>query len=271
MITTFQQRERRDGIVLRQLKIPIPAEDVRQIVALYRDNITDKTRLLLVSHMINITGQLMPVKELVALARERSIPVIVDGAHSFAHLDFRLSDLDCDYFGTSLHKWLFAPHGTGMLYVRRDRIPGLWPMMAAADTQNADIRKFEEIGTHPAANHLAIAEALTFHEGLGPARKQARMIYLRERWMERLYATERARFHTSRQPGFAVGIGNVQLDGLDTLALGGWLWEKHRIFVVAIKHPEFEGLRISPSVYSTLEEVDRFCEAIEQALRDGIA
>jgi selenocysteine lyase/cysteine desulfurase len=271
MITTFQQRERRDRIVLRQLKIPIPAEDVGEILALYLDAITKKTRLILVSHVINITGQLMPVKEIVALARTMGIPVVVDGAHSFAHADFRLSDLGCDYFGTSLHKWLFAPHGTGMLYVRRDKIPGLWPMMAAAETQDADIRKFEEIGTHPAANHLAIAEALTFHESLGAARKQARMIYLRERWMERLYASGRARFHTSRKPGFAVGIGTVQLDGLDTAELAAWLWEKHRIFVVAIKHAEFEGLRISPSVYSTLEEVDRFCEAVEVALRDGIA
>ncbi len=270
MITTFQQRERRDGITLRQLKIPVPAEDVAQILALYLAAITKKTRLILVSHMINITGQVMPVREIVTLARKLEIPVVVDGAHSFAHADFKLSDLGCDYFGTSLHKWLFAPHGTGLLYVKRDKIRGLWPMMAAAETQGDDIRKFEEIGTHPAANHLAIAEALTFHESLGPARKQARMIYLRERWMERLYATKRARFHTSRKPGFAVGIGTVQLEGLDTAALGAWLWEKHKIFVVAIKHPEFEGLRISPSVYSTLEEVDRFCEAIEVALRDGI-
>ncbi|HZW11226.1 MAG TPA: aminotransferase class V-fold PLP-dependent enzyme [Phycisphaerales bacterium] len=270
MITTFQQRARRDGIVLRQVKIPSPAEDTAKILAIYRDSITERTRLLLVSHVINITGQVMPVREIVALARERGVPTVVDGAHSFAHLDFKLPDLGCDYFGTSLHKWLFAPHGTGMLYVRRDRIPGLWPMMAAAQTQDADIRKFEEIGTHPAANHLAIAEALTFHESLGAARKQARMIYLRERWMERLYASGRARLHTSRKPGCAAGIGTVQLEGLDTAELGAWLWEKHRILVVAIKHAEFEGLRISPSVYSTLEEVDRFCGAVEAALRDGI-
>ncbi|MBK7406193.1 MAG: aminotransferase class V-fold PLP-dependent enzyme [Phycisphaerales bacterium] len=271
MINTFKQRERRDGIVLRQCSIPVPVEDPSALLALYLANITKNTKLILVSHMINLTGQMMPVKEICTLARTMNIPVIVDGAHSFAHADFKLTDLKCDYFGTSLHKWLFAPHGTGLLYVKRDKIPGLWPMMAAADTQDSDIRKFEETGTHPAAPILAIAEALTFHESLGAARKQARMIYLRERWMSRLESNPRVRFHTSRKPGFAVGIGNVQIEGLETGALAAWLWEKHRIFVVGIKHPEFEGLRVSPSVYSTLEEVDRFSAAIEEAMRNGIA
>ena len=270
MLTTFDQRARREGIVVRKISIPTPAEDESALVELYRSAITDRTRLILLTHVINLTGQIMPVRRVVAMARERGVPVIVDGAHSFAHLDFQISDLDCDYFGTSLHKWLFAPHGTGLLYVRRDRIEGLWPLMAAKPRQTADIRKFEEIGTHPAANHLAIAEALTFHESLGAARKLARMVYLRERWMERLGRHDRVRFNTSRRPGVAGGLGNIHVEGIDTLALADWLWDRHRVFVVAINHDEFDGLRVSPSVYSTLDEADRFCDCMEQALREGI-
>ena len=204
------------------------------------------------------------------MARKRGVPVIVDGAHTFAHWDFDHRDLDCDYYATSLHKWLFAPHGTGLLYVRKDRIPGLWPMMAAPDRMDDDIRKFEEIGTHPAANYLAIAEALTFHQGVGPARKGARLIYLRDRWAKRLLEHDRVRLHTSLEPGNACGIATVQIDGLDPVDLAGHLWDAHRILVVAIKHPEFEGIRVSPSVYSTIQEVDRFSDIMEKAVRDGL-
>ena len=220
--------------------------------------------------MINLTGQILPVKKVVQMARKKGIPVIIDGAHAFAHFDFTHADLDCDYYATSLHKWLFAPHGTGMLYVRKDKIVGLWPMMAAPDRMDDNIRKFEEIGTHPAANHNAIAEALTFYEGIGPKNKTARLVYLRDRWANRLLQHDRVRLHTSQQPGRACGIANVQVEGIDSAELRDWLWNKYRIIVVAIKHAEFEGLRISPSVYTTLEEIDRFCEAMEVAVKDGI-
>jgi len=270
MLTTFRQRERREGVVLRQFKVPVPAEDPSEVVRLFERNITDRTRVILACHMINLTGQILPIREIAAMARRRGIPVIVDGAHALAHFDFMLSDLGCDYYGVSLHKWLFAPHGTGLLYVRREKIAGLWPMMAAPPEMEGDIRKFEEIGTHPAANFLAIAEALTFHQGLGPKRKEARMVYLRERWMGRLAGLDRVRFHTSRRPGLACGIGTVQVEGIASNELNQWLWDRHRIFTTAIVHEEFEGLRVSPSVYSTLEEVDRFCEAMETAVARGI-
>jgi len=159
MITTFKQRERREGIRLVQFQVPIPAEDPAEIVRLFESHITDRTRVILMCHMINITGQILPVRDVVQMARSHGIPVIVDGAHSFAHFEFTHQDLDCDYYATSLHKWLFAPHGTGMLYVRKDKIADLWPMMAAPEGMDDDIRKYEEIGTHPAANYLAIAEA----------------------------------------------------------------------------------------------------------------
>lgn len=266
MITTFKQRERREGIKLTQFSLPIPAEDADEVVRLFESHITPRTRLILMCHMINITGQILPVKQVVQMARAKGIPVIVDGAHSFEHFDFVLSDLDCDYFATSLHKWLFAPHGTGMLYVRKDKIKDLWPMMAAPDTMDDDIRKYEEIGTHPAANYLAIAEALTFSQGIGPARKEARMVYLRNRWAERLLQHDRIRLHTSLKPGLACGLATVQVDGIDSVELAGHLWKQHRIIVVGIKHDEFEGIRVTPNVYSTIEEIDRFCDAMEAVL-----
>jgi len=271
MLTTFEQRERREGIALTKIAIPVPAESDDEVVRLFEEAITDRTRVILLCHMINLTGQVLPVKRICDVAARRNIPVIVDGAHSFAHLDFKLSDLNCDYFGTSLHKWLFAPHGTGLLYVKRSRIKETWPMMAAAKTQDDDIRKFEEIGTHPAANTLAIAEALTFHEGIGPQRKLARMIYLRDRWAKRLAAQERFKLNTSLKPGLAGGLANVAIEGIPAGQLQSWLWNTHRVFTVAIVHEQFEGIRVSPSVYSTIEEVDRFAELMERAAREGIA
>lgn len=270
MLTTLRQRERRDGIVLKTFPIPIPSEDPAEIVARYRAALTGRTRLILVSQVINITGQVLPVKDIVRLGRERGLPVVVDGAHGFAHFPFTQADLDCDYYATSLHKWLFAPHGTGMLAVRRERIAGLWPMMAAPVEMDTDIRKFEEIGTHPAANFLAIAEAIAFHRGIGAERKAARLTYLRDRWARPLAADRRVRLHTSLKPGFACGVATVELPGVDSAALKAHLWNRHRIFVVAIQHPEFEGIRVTPSVYTTIEEIDRFRAAVEQVLANGL-
>jgi selenocysteine lyase/cysteine desulfurase len=270
MITTFKQRERREGIKLVQFTIPTPCEDPGEIVRRFEAHITPRTRLILVSHMVFLTGQILPAAEVVALGRRRGIPVIVDGAHALAHFDFKISDLDCDYYASSLHKWLFAPHGTGLLYVRKDKIGGLWPLMAAGESQKDDIRKFEEIGTHPAANALAIAEALVFHETIGALRKQERLIELREYWATRLAQHERVRFHTSRKPGLACGIALVELEGIDSEKLATHLFEKHRIFTVAIKHEEFEGIRVSPSVYTLKSELDLFVDAMEDIIRDGL-
>jgi isopenicillin-N epimerase len=271
MLTTFEQRVRREGIVLKTFPIPVPAEDPGEIVRRFEAEITDRTRLILMCHMINITGQILPVREVVAMARERGIPVIVDGAHAFAHFPFTLDDLGCDYYATSLHKWLFAPFGTGFLYVRRDRIPGLWPLMASPERMDGDIRKFEEVGTHPCANYLAIGQALTFHEGVGAERKAARLIHLRDSWARALLEEDRVRLHTSLAPGNAAGIANVTVEGIEPGPLAEWLWERHRIIVTPIGHPDCRGLRISPSVYTTMEEVERFVDAMRRALRNGIA
>lgn len=270
MLTTFRQRERREGIALRQITIPVPCEDPGEVVRRFEAAITPRTKLILMCHMVNITGQILPVREVVAMARARGVPVIVDGAHALAHFDFKISDLDCDYYAVSLHKWLFAPHGTGLLYVRKEKIKGLWPLMAAPAAMDGDIRKFEEIGTHPAANVLAIGEALTFHQGIGPARKEARLRYLRDTWATRLLAHERVRLHTSLRPEFSCGIGTVEIDGVEPLGLADWLWRAHRILTAAIVHDEFRGLRVTPSVHTTMEELDRFGAAMERVIRDGL-
>jgi selenocysteine lyase/cysteine desulfurase len=274
MINTFKQRERREGVVLKQFSIPTPSENPDEIVRLFEENITPRTKLILMSHIINLTGQILPVKRVVQMARAKGIPVIVDGAHSFAHFQFTHEDLDCDYFATSLHKWLLAPIGTGMLYVRRDKIKDLWPMQAGSEAQDENIRKFEEIGTHPAANHLAVAEALSFHQGIGAARKEERLRYLTSYWAERLLAhnhgAERVRLNTSLDSRFSCAIGNIELVGVDTSKLAKHLWDKSRIIVVPINHGEFTGLRVTPNVYTTLEELDRYVEVMEDVLVNGL-
>jgi selenocysteine lyase/cysteine desulfurase len=270
MIWTYQQLERRDGIVLKQFSIPTPSDDPAEIVRRFERNITPRTKVILMCHMINLSGQILPVREVTDMAHTRGIPVIVDGAHSIAHFDFKISDLGCDYFATSLHKWLFAPHGTGMLYVRRDRIADLWPLTAPPAELNADIRKFEEIGTRPVANALAIGDALTFHQGLGSKRKEARLLYLRDYWMDRLGDNERIRWNTSRKPGMACGIANFDIVGIDLPTLNQWLFDEYGIVTHVTEHAEYTGFRITPSVFTTLEELDRFCDAVEEGIRRGI-
>ena len=270
MLTTFRQRERREGIVLREISIPVPAEDPSEIVRRFEAAITPRTRLILMCHVINLTGQILPVREVVAMARRHGIPVIVDGAHALAHFDFQLSDLDCDYYAVSLHKWLFAPHGTGLLYVRRDRIPDLWPLQAADPHLDSDIRKFEQIGTHPAAGYLAIAEALTFHQTIGAQRKEERLRYLRDSWAHPLVQIPGVVLHTSLDPRFSCGFACVEIEGVEPGALTGWLFREYRIIVTPIVHPEFKGIRVSSSVYTTQEELARFVDAMERAARQGI-
>lgn len=270
MLTTLRQRERREGLVLREVRLPPPQADDAEVVARYAEALTPRTRLILVSHVVFLSGRVLPVRDVVRLGRERGIPVVVDGAHAFANLVFRRDDLECDYYGASLHKWLFAPHGTGFLYVRRERIAGLWPLMAAPDRLDDDVRKFEEIGTHPAAGYVAVGEALAFHRALGAERKAARLAWLRDQWFERLAVSGRAQLASVREPGRSCGIATVRFDGLDTSALRGHLWRDHRILTTAIQHADVQGLRVSPSVYTQPEELDRFCSAIERAFERGI-
>lgn len=270
MLTTIRQREQREGIKLNLIKIPIPPKDVNEITAAFERAITPRTRLIQIAHMVNITGQITPVKAVCDMARKHNVEVIVDGAHSFAQFDFRQKDLGCDYFGTSLHKWLYAPKGTGLLYVKRDKIAKIWPLFAADEKQKTDIRKFEEVGTHSAAPRLAIGEALLFHQGIGSKRKEARLRYLSRYWMDKLKDTPKIRFNTSFDPNQMCAIANVQVEGLDQGKIGSYLFARHRIFTTPIVHEEFTGLRITPNLYTTLPELDRFCEVMSSIARNGI-
>jgi selenocysteine lyase/cysteine desulfurase len=270
MLTTLRQRERRDGIVLKTVKIPVPPKDPSEITASYEAGFTPRTRLVLVSHMINLTGQITPVRDICELARRRGVETIVDGAHSFAQFGFKRDDLGCDYFGTSLHKWLHAPKGTGMLYVKKEKIKNIWPLLAAEKSQDADIRKFEETGTRSAAQRLAIGEALLFHQGVGPERKEARLRYLARHWMNQLRGEPNLRFNTSFDDRQSCALSNVHVEGTDPYAVCAYLMSRHKIFATPIVHDEFKGVRVTPSVYTTLKELDRFCEALTTVARKGL-
>jgi isopenicillin-N epimerase len=214
-------------------------------------------------HITNLTGHIFPVRELCALARRRGITTIVDGAHAYAHFPFKIQDFDCDVYGTSLHKWLLAPIGTGFLHVRKERIEKLWALQPPPASLSGNIRKFEEIGTHPAANHNAIAEALVFHHGIGAERKAARLRYLKERWARRLKSQPKFLIHTSLEPALSCAIGTVGIEGVPVATITSRLWEKWRIIATPISHAEYQGVRVTPNVYTTLDEIDIFAGAME--------
>ena len=271
MLTTWDQRVRREGIVLKQVSVQIPPPSQQHIVDQFRAAVTPRTRVIELTHITNLSGQIFPVRDIVAFARPLGIDVLVDGAHAFAHFPFTRDELDCDYYGTSLHKWLLAPIGTGFLYVRKDRQKRLWPLMAAPQSMDENVRKYEEIGTHPAANHNAIGVALAFHQAIGGERKVARLRYLRDRWAKPVTAaSDRCQMLTALNSPHTAGLALVHVEGLDPGKLGSWLMAQHRIVVTGIVHPEFNGLRITPNVYTTTQEVDFFAEKLVEAVRKGI-
>jgi selenocysteine lyase/cysteine desulfurase len=271
MLTSWEQRERRDGIVVKKVSFKVPPPSQKYVFEQFIAAVTPRTKLIELPHITNLTGQILPIRELVEWARPRGIEVLVDGAHAFGHFPFTRDDLGADYYGTSLHKWLLAPIGTGFLYVRKEKIGKLWPLMAAAKAQDNDIRKYEEIGTHPAANHNAISAAMAFHRGIGADRKIARLRYLRDRWAKRLLKeSPRVKILTPLDSKYSGAIGLVSIDGLDFGKLGVWLMTKHRIVNTPILHDEFTGLRITPNVYTTVDEIDVFADKMTEAIRKGI-
>jgi isopenicillin-N epimerase len=272
MQNAWKQRQRRDGVVLKPVKIETPVKSTESYVSQIAAAITPRTRVIEVMHISFMTGYIAPVREIVNLAKPKGIQVFVDGAHAFAHFPFTRDELGADYYGTSLHKWLHAPIGTGFLYVRRDKIKTIWPLMAGSIEQEDNIRKYEEIGTHPAANHNAIAVAIAFHRGIGMERKIARLRYLRDRWAKQiLAASDRAHMITPIGPNASGAIGVFGIDGMDMGALGGWLLSKHNIVTTPMVTDEFKGMRITPNVYTTVDEVDLFAERVIKAMKDGVA
>jgi isopenicillin-N epimerase len=269
MLTAWDQRARRDGIVVRKVSFPLPASDA-DIVSGIRSALTPQTRVIELPHLTNWTGQPMPVAEVIALARPLGIEVFVDGAQSFAHTPVSRDALDCDYFATSLHKWLLAPLGTGFLYVRRSKISGIWPLQAADEEKRADIRKFEEIGTHPAAPHNAITSALLFHRAIGGARKLSRLRTLRDRWVRTLTQDPRVHMRTLLDDPRSGAIALVEIDGLDTAKLAQWLWTRRHIVTSAISFGGVTGIRVTPNIFTTPAEIDAFTSAVRSALDRGL-
>ena len=269
MLTTFQQRERREGIVLKTISFPVPPPSMDDLYQRFERAVTPRTKLILVCHITNRTGQIFPIRKICDMAHARGIPVIVDGAHAFNHFPFKLSDLDCDYYGVSLHKWTCAPIGTGFLYVKKSRIASTWALMAAGERHDSDIRKFEEIGTHPAANHDAISQALVFNENIGIERKAARLRYLRDRWAHRLAANPKAQALHSEDPLQSCGIGFLGFRGVDAGKIHEALWSKYNIVTARMQHQEYDGLRVTPHIYSTVLEIDFFAQTLEKELKSA--
>ena len=269
MLDTWDQRVRRDKVVVHKIAFPVPTTNLAELTDRITRAITPKTRVIHICHITNLTGQLFPVRDIARMARARGIQTIVDGAHAFAHFPFKMSELECDYYGCSLHKWLLAPVGTGFLYVRRENIARLWPLTPAAAAKSDNIRKFEEVGTHPAANHNAIAEALAFHQAIGTERKAARLRYLNDRWAKRVDKVPGVKILNSREANQAWGLFNVSLERVDAPKAYDFLWTKYRIITAAIKRDDYQGLRITPNIYTTLEEVDTLAHALEELARNG--
>ena len=266
MLDMFAQQARRHGIVNRIVSLSNhPASD-EAIVELYERAITPRTRLLMVCHLVNITGQILPVRKICAMAHQHGVPVMVDGAHSFAQLDFKIPDLGCDYFGTSLHKWLGAPLGSGLLHVRKDRVKSLWPLLGDNGYPEYDIRKLNHIGTNPVHTELSIADALAFHQRIGSARKEARLRFLQEYWTRQVRDTKGITLNTPDESSRACAIANVGVDRLAPAELAAALLERYKIWTVAIDAPQagVRGIRITPNLFTTTAELDRLVRALKE-------
>jgi len=302
MLAAWEQRAEREGIVIRKVPIPVPLTDLSDWVDVLAGAMTDRTRLVMICHMVDLTGQILPVRSVCDAAHARGIPVLVDGAQTFGHVPLSRESLQCDFFATSLHKWLMGPQGTGMLFVSREHIPDVWPLMPAEGAGRADIRKFEDYGTRPPAPTLAVAEAAAFHRSLGVDLKAARLRYLRDYWVERVLGAA-GRSGSAVRPGEARRLGpagrmgstvqpdsarrfgraqlltnlesagslaTLQIDGIDPLALRNHLWDVHRIRVRPIDQSGVVGIRVSPSIYTSLADLDRFVGILNPIIENGI-
>jgi selenocysteine lyase/cysteine desulfurase len=264
VINAYRQRELRDGIKLVWINLELPSEDEDYLVKQYVDAFTSKTKVVNITHIINWNGQILPVKKIAKEAHRRGIEGVVDGAHSFAHFDFKVPDLDADYFAASLHKWLYAPIGSGMLYVKKEKIKNLYPLFATSENPlKEDIRKFENLGTRPFFIEQAIGKALEFHEMIGSERKEKRLHYLKNYWMEKIKDLPNVQLNTSMNPRFGCAIGNIGFSGRKPGELDNFLLDKYRVHTVAIEWENIKGIRVTPNVYTTLHNLDVLVEGIK--------
>jgi len=262
MIQAYKQRAMRDGIVYKQISFEFPIEDDAQIVKAYEDAITPKTKLLHVTHVINWVGQVMPVKKICDMAHAKGIEVICDGAHSFGLMDYKIPDLGCDYWGTSLHKFLSAPIGSGMMWMKKEKIEKIWPLPASGDPHSKDIRKFEELGTRSFPIEQGIGEAVNFHEGIGSKRKEERIRFLKNYWASKVQQIPKVKLHTSLNAKYSCAICGVSIDGMTPGQLDSALFEKYKIHTVGINWENISCVRVTPHVYTSLHDLDKLVKAI---------
>ena len=264
MIGAWKQREKREGIKLVWINLELPSEDDNYMVKQYTDAFTSKTKVVQITHMINWIGQKLPVRKIADAAKKKNIDVLVDGAHTFAQFQFSIPDLNCDYFGTSLHKWLGAPIGTGFLYVRKEKIKTIWPLFGAGEKQEEDIRKFEHLGTRPFFIEEAVDKAIDFYDMIGGKRKEERLLYLKNYWMNKVKDIPKVKLHTSFKKEFGCAIGLVSVDGRKPAELEAYLWSNYKIHSVGIEWENIKGVRITPNVYTSIKNLDRLVEGIEK-------
>lgn len=264
MLDQFTLMAKRWGIVNTRVTVPIDPKSDDEVVQVYANAITPRTKLLMVCHMINITGHVLPVRKICDMAHARGVPVMVDGAHAFAQMDFRIPDLDCDFYGASLHKWLGAPLGAGILYVKPGAVEKLWPLYGDEGFATNDIRKLNHTGTHPVATDLAIEDAIAFHETIGVQRKQERLRWLQQYWTTKVRGVPRVKVFTPSDPARTGAIANVGIDGMKPGDLATSLMEKYRIFTVAINTAGVAGVRVTPQLFTTTQELDALVQALTE-------
>lgn len=264
MLDMFKQVGQRQGVVNKVLSLPHhPASD-EEIVNLYANAITPKTKLIMICHMVNITGQILPVRKICDMAHNKGVQVMVDGAHAIAHIHFSIPDLHCDYYGASLHKWLCVPLGVGILYIKKDHIPSIWPLLAESGRKPDDIGRLNHLGTHPVHTDLAISDAVDFYQKLGPERKESRLRYLQQYWSSKVRNLPHIVMHTPADPARSCAIANVGIKGMKPADMAATLLQKYKIYTVAIDGANVHGCRITPNVYTTTAELDVLVKALTE-------
>lgn len=264
MLDMFEQVSKRYGVVLNKVSIPNLPDSDEEIVSLYEKAITPKTKLLMIPHMVNITGHILPVRKICDMAHSKGVEVMVDGAHAFAHIQYKISELDCDYYGTSLHKWMSVPLGAGFLFVKKEKIAKTWPLIGDGTKDLSDIRRLNHIGTHACATDLTIEDAIDFYNMIGAERKEKRLRYIQQYWTSRVKNVPKIIINTPTDDKRSCGIANVGIAGMTPADLAKRLMEEHKIFTVAIDTANVHGCRITPNVYTTVEELDAFVAALKK-------
>ena len=260
----FEQISNRYGVVNKIISIPNHPKNDEEIVSLYESQITSKTKLMMVCHMINITGQILPIKKICEMAHSYGVEVMVDGAHCIGHFDFSIDDFNCDYYGSSLHKWLATPLGAGLLYVNKNKTHRIWPLLANGNTNKSDIKRLNHIGTHPVHTDLAISNSIDYLKWIGMERKEKRMRFLQRYWSDKLRNVNNVIVNTPIDIDRSCGIGNVGLTNMNPSKMEDLLFEKYKIFTVAIDYANVKGCRISPNIFTTTKELDSFVDAVKE-------